>query len=156
MNSPDTKNKLRLIRAAWQPQLFFLVVLVGIGLALVIKGILSHREDLITDSPIFIALGIGYALWFRAFRLELDDANFVYQAPLSKMISIPVDNLQKVTTQRIVLSAKIKSFSYQSIIVESKNNTPVSFTINARVFPERKLIDLLNELASRNVSVIFT
>jgi len=155
MNSPDTKIKVCL-RAAWQPQLFIVGVLAGSGLALVIKGILSHREDLITDSSFCIVLGIGFALWFRAFRLELDDANLVYQAPLSKMMSIPVDNLQKVTTQRIVLSAKIQSFSYQSIIVESKNNTPVSFTINARIFHERKLIDLLNELASRNVSVIFT
>jgi hypothetical protein len=49
---PD-KIAMEVLKAAWQPQLIFSVMLGGIGGLLLINGLLSHRADWLQGAAIF-------------------------------------------------------------------------------------------------------
>lgn len=62
-------------------------------------------------------------------------------------------NIKTVSTNRIVVSPKIHSSGYQTVVVSSSDSSEPSITINARVFGPERLAFFLDFLASRGASV---
>lgn len=152
MNS-RTANDRYILRAAWQPQVIFSVMLGGGALVVAAKGIYMHRTDLLHLAAILGCGWAAYIAWFRSFALEVDENSLTYSALFARRKTIPLTDIRSINFRRIALGSKLRSTGYQSIIIELKGDSASSVVMNARVFPEEGLKTIFNNLASRGIPV---
>lgn len=150
--TPGEKGR-HVLRAAWQPQIIFSVILGGIGGLLLINGLLSHRVDWLHGAAIFGLLWAAFIAWFRGFALELTEEDLWYSAPLSRKARIPLASIQGIHYRRIVLGPKWRTTGFQTVVVELAGNSKSKVVLNARVFPADGLKQLFDEIASRGIPV---
>lgn len=148
----DGKGR-RVLKAAWQPQFIFSLILGGIGALLLFNGLVSHRTDWLRGAAIFGVLWAAFIAWFRGFALELTGDNLWYSVPLSRKICMPLASIQGVHYRRIVLGPKWRSTGFQTVVVELTGNPKPKVVVNARVFPEDGLNQIFDEVASRGIPV---
>lgn len=150
--APDEKPP-QVLKAAWQPQIIFSVMLGGIGALLLVNGLLSHRADWLQGAAIFGFLWAGFIAWFRGFALELTKENLWYSVPLSRRVRMPLASIRGIHYRRIVLGPKWRSTGFQTVVVELAGNPKSEVVLNARVFPENGLKQLFDQIASRGIPV---
>jgi hypothetical protein len=149
---PDVKGR-HVLKAAWQPQIIFSVILGGIGALLLINGLLSHRADWLQGAAIFGLLCAAFIAWFHGFALELTREDLWYSVPLSRKVRMPLASIQGIHYRRIVVGPKWRSAGFQTVVVELAGNPKSKVVVNARVFPEDGLKQLFDAIASRGVPV---
>jgi hypothetical protein len=149
---PDEKSR-HVLKAAWQPQIIFSVMLGGIGGLLLINGLLSHRADWLQGAAIFGFLWAAFIAWFRGFALELTGEDLWYSVPLTRRARMPLASIQSIHYRRIVLGPKWRSTGFQTVVVEMAGNPKSKVVLNARVFPKDGLKQLFDEIASRGIPV---
>ncbi len=150
--APDLKGR-QVLKAAWQPQVIFSVMLGGIAGLLLLTGLLSQRTDWLQGSVIFGLLWAAVIAWFRSFALELTGEDLWYRAPLSRRVRMPLASIKGVHYRRITLGPKWRSAGYQTVVVELAGRPTSKVLLNARVFPEGGLKQIFDEVASRGVQV---
>ncbi len=150
--APDVKGR-HVLKAAWQPQIIFSVILGGIGALLLINGLLSHRADWLQGAAIFGLLWAAFIAWFHGFALELTGEDLWYSVPLSRRVRMPLASIQGIHYRRIVVGPKWRSAGFQTVVVELAGNPKSKVVVNARVFPEDGLKQLFDAIASRGVPV---
>ncbi len=153
----DEKDR-HVLKAAWQPQIIFSVILGGIGSLLLINGLLSHRSDWLQGAAIFGLLWVAFIAWFQGFALELTKEDLWYSVPLSRRARrarrarMPLASIQGIHYRRIVVGPKWRSTGFQTVVVELGGSPKSKVVVNARVFPEDGLKQLF-EVASRGIPV---
>lgn len=150
--APDEKGR-HVLKAAWQPQVIFSVMLGGIGVLLLVNGLLSHRSDWLQGSAIFGFLWAAFIAWFRGFALELTKEDLWYSAPLSRTARMPLASIQGVHYRRIEVGSKWRSSGLQTVVVELGGGQTSTVVVNARVFPPDGLRQLFDEVAARGIPV---
>ncbi len=150
--APNEKGR-QVLKAAWQPQIIFSLILGGIGALLLINGLVSHRTDWLQGSAIFGVLWAAFIAWFRGFALELTAEDLWYSAPLARRVRMPLASIQGVHYRRIVVGPKWRSTGFQTVVVELAGNPASKVVVNARVFPEGGLKQLFDEVGSRGIPV---
>jgi hypothetical protein len=146
------KNGRRIVKAAWQPQIIFSVMLGGMAGLLMVRGLLSHRADWLQGAAVFGLLWAGFIAWFRTFALELAGEDLRYRAGLSRQIRIPLARIRSVHYRRITVGMW-RSAGYQAVVIQVAGSPKSDVVVNARVFPEGELTQLFDEVASRGVHV---
>lgn len=150
---PTDENGRRVLKAAWQPQIIFSVILGGIGTLLLVNGLLNHRADWLQGAAIFGLLWAAFIVWFRGFTLELTGNELRYSAPLSRRVRLPLASIQGIHYRRIAVGPKWRSAGYQTVVIDLAGNATSKVVVNARVFPEDGLKSLFDEVASRGIPV---
>lgn len=146
-------NDRQILRAAWQPQVIFSVIWGGVVLAAAMKGLSSHRTDLLYGATICGCCWAAYIAWFRSFALETDGDSLLYSAPLARRIKLSLAEIRSIEFRRIEVGSKWRSAGYQTITVELKAKSESSVVLNARIFPSEGLQLFFNNLASRGIPV---
>jgi hypothetical protein len=141
------------VKAAWQPQVIFSVMVGGVGALLLVNGLVSHRADWLEGAAIFGMLWAGIIAWFRGFTLKLDGDILLYKAPLSPSIRVKVTSIQSIRCRRIEVTRRLHSAGLQTVVIEVLESRKLSVVVNARVFPEDQLKTLLEKVASRGVTI---
>jgi hypothetical protein len=146
-------NNRKTLRAAWQPQIIFSVMLGGMAGLLLINGLLSHRADWLHGAAIFGLLWAAFIAWFQGFALELTGEDLWYSVLLSRRVRMPLASIQSIHYRRIVVGPRWRSTGFQTVVVELAGNPKSEVMVNARVFPEVGLKQLFDEIASRGIPV---
>ena len=141
------------VKAAWQPQIIFSVMLGSIGGLLLVNGLLNHRADWLQGAAIWGLLWVAIIAWFRGFALELTEEELWYSAPLSRRVRLPLASIRGIHYRRIVVGPKWRSAGYQTVVIELAGHATSKVVVNARVFPEDGLKQLFDEIASRGIRV---
>ena len=141
------------LKAAWQPQVIFSLMLGGIGCLLLVNGLLNYRSDWLQGGVIFWFLWAAFVAWFRGFALELTKEDLWYRAPLSRTARMPLASIRGVHYGRIEVGSRWRSSGLQTVVVELGGGGTSKVVVNARVFPADGLRQILDDVASRGIPV---
>jgi len=106
-----------------------------------------------TPAAVCLAIGVLGTLWFRSFRLDLDDDSLRYLAPLRPVLSI---RLQDVTAARVEVGLKRYSDLFRPMlrlaITTSGSQPTKTYYVNMKVFRRADVDELLRILRRKGMT----